>query len=354
MNVQNYIIKGIKELLYFNNYLVIPNFGGFVLKQCSSHFSNSNAILNPPSKTVSFNIQLKQNDGVLVMWLQNQLKCTADQSLKHLNDFSDYCSNVLSARRRLSIDSIGFFYLDFENNILFEPQSDINFLTNSFGLSSISLLPLPILLEYNKNNLEFNDRGNVKSKNTHFNSKKYKKMIFSILIFGLLFFALSLFVSNRKFSGNFQANIFGSSYKPIYQTTTYTELILANNHSNKNYIANSKGVAMLSLGNNNLFSINTLEPSSNKLEPVEIDKNINYSKNNSANFNIILGCFVVLKNAEGLVNKLNQKNIPASILEIKNRGMHIVTYNGFNSIEEANLKLKEVKKDFPTAWVKAR
>jgi len=63
---------------------------------------------------------------------------------------------------------------------------------------------------------------------------------------------------------------------------------------------------------------------------------------------------VVLKNAEGLVNKLNQKNIPASILEIKNRGMHIVTYNGFNSIEEANLKLKEVKKDFPTAWIKSR
>jgi hypothetical protein len=34
--------------------------------------------------------------------------------------------------------------------------------------------------------------------------------------------------------------------------------------------------------------------------------------------------------------------------------MHIVTYSGFNSIEEANLKLKEVKKDFPTAWIKSR
>ena len=129
---------------------------------------------------------------------------------------------------------------------------------------------------------------------------------------------------------------------------------MASNHSNKNYIANSKGVAMLSLGNNNLFSVNTLEPSLDKLKPVETIKITNYSKNNSANFNIILGCFVVLKNAEGLVNKLNQKNIPASILEIKNRGMHIVTYNGFNSIEEANLKLKEVKKDFPTAWIKSR
>ena len=353
MNVQNHIIKGIKELLYSNNYLVIPNFGGFVLKQSSSHFSNSTGILNPPSKIVSFNKQLKQNDGVLVMWLQNQLKCTTDQSLKHLNDFSDYFTSVLSARRRLSIDNIGFFYLDFENNILFEPQPDTNFLTNSFGLSSISLIPLPILLD-NKNKNDFNDRSHVKSKNTFLNRQKYQKVIFSILIFGLLFFALSLFVSSRKFSGNFQANIFSSSYKPIYQTTTYPELVLASNHSNKNYIANSKGVAMLSLGNNNLFSVNTLEPSLDKLKPVETIKNTNYSKNNSANFNIILGCFVILKNAEGLVNKLNQKNIPASILEIKNRGMHIVTYNGFNSIEEANLKLKEVKKDFPTAWIKSR
>ncbi len=354
MNVQNFIIKGIKELLYFNNYLVIPNFGGFVLKQNSSHFSNSNGILNPPSKTVSFNIQLKQNDGVLVMWLQNQLKCTADTSLKHLNDFSDYCSSVLSARRRLSIDSIGFFYLDFENNILFEPQSDINFLTNSFGLSSISLLPLPILLESNKNNHEFNDRVQFKSKTTHFSRKKYKKVIFSILIFGLLFFALSLFVSNRKFSGNFQANIFGASYKSIYQTTNYPELMLASNHYNKNYIANSKGDAMLMFGNNNLYSVNTLESSSEKLELVKIKKNINYYKNSSANFNIILGCFRVFKNAEGLVNKLNQKSIPASILNIKNKGMHIVTYGGFNSEEEANQKLNEVKQDFPSAWIKSR
>jgi hypothetical protein len=63
MNVQNHIIKGIKELLYSNNYLVIPNFGGFVLKQSSSHFSNSTGILNPPSKIVSFNKQLKQKQN---------------------------------------------------------------------------------------------------------------------------------------------------------------------------------------------------------------------------------------------------------------------------------------------------
>lgn len=44
------------------------------------------------------------------MWLQNQLKCTTDQSLKHLNDFSDYFTSVLSARRRLSIDNIGFLF----------------------------------------------------------------------------------------------------------------------------------------------------------------------------------------------------------------------------------------------------
>ena len=71
--------------------------------------------------------------------------------------FSDYFTSVLSARRRLSIDNIGFFYLDFENNILFEPQPDTNFLTNSFGLSSISLIPLPILLDNKKLELMFFD-----------------------------------------------------------------------------------------------------------------------------------------------------------------------------------------------------
>src|SRR5437868_7519242 len=139
MNVQQTIIKGIKEQLFRNDYLVLPNFGGFVLKSSPSRFSASGGLLIPPTKTVTFNVQLKQNDGILAIWLQNTLGCTSNEALAHLKDFSEFCSGILNAKRRLTLEGIGFFYLDFENNVCFEPQQDSNFLTRSFGLTPVSI-----------------------------------------------------------------------------------------------------------------------------------------------------------------------------------------------------------------------
>src|SRR6478609_428978 len=131
-----------KEQLFSNNYLVLPGFGGFVLKSRASHFSASGGSLLPPSKTVSFNSQLKQNDGIMALWLQNKLNCTAKEALAHLAEFAEFCTGVLSAKRRLTLEGLGFFFIDFENNICFEPQQDANFLGESFGLAPISLKPL--------------------------------------------------------------------------------------------------------------------------------------------------------------------------------------------------------------------
>src|SRR4051812_36740741 len=113
MNVQQTIIKGIQEQLFYNDYLVLPDFGGFVLKKKASHYSPTGGSIIPPSKTVSFNVQLKQNDGILVLWLQNKLACTSSEALSHLVEFSHYCSGILNTKRRLTLDGIGFFYLDF-------------------------------------------------------------------------------------------------------------------------------------------------------------------------------------------------------------------------------------------------
>src|SRR5688572_27641542 len=131
MNVQQTIISGIREQLFFHEYLVLPGFGGFVLQSAPSHFSPSGSLLIPPSKTLSFNSQLKQNDGILARWLEKKLGCSMIEATAHLKDFTEFCSGILSVKRRLNLEGIGFFYLDFENNICFEPKQDSNFLTAS-------------------------------------------------------------------------------------------------------------------------------------------------------------------------------------------------------------------------------
>ena len=142
MNIHQHIIEGIKEQLFLNDYLVLPNFGGFVLKSKPTSYGLSSQMLMPPTKTVGFNIQLKQNDGILNNWLQEKLKCSKQEATQHLLDFANFCNSVLQSKRRLSLSGIGFFYLDFENNIGFEPSQDVNFNTQSFGLSAIQLKPI--------------------------------------------------------------------------------------------------------------------------------------------------------------------------------------------------------------------
>ena len=57
------IFKDVAKLLHSNDCVIVPNFGAFVLKSKSAYIKNNEFF--PPSKYVSFNAMLKDNDGLL-------------------------------------------------------------------------------------------------------------------------------------------------------------------------------------------------------------------------------------------------------------------------------------------------
>ena len=240
MNVQKTIIEGIKHQLFRNDYLVLPNFGGFVLKPQASQFSSSGLTINPPSKTVTFNLQLKQNDGILVSWLQEKLNCTSSVALSHLNDFSEYCKVVLGSRKRLTIEGIGFFYLDFENNVCFEPQQDANFLVRSFGLSPINVQPTEFESIEAKKEKVFVDRtltGNEITKTVSIHKRNYRILALPLLLFLIFFSGIVFFISNHRIAGELRSSILrvGSNDK-VYTPLPYSDITLIPEiKKNKNY-----------------------------------------------------------------------------------------------------------------------
>lgn len=360
MSVQQTIIKGIKEQLFFNNYLVLPNFGGFVLKSNPSHFSASGGLLVPPSKTVSFNAQLKQNDGILAIWLQKALKCHASEALNHLTDFSEFCTGILNAKRRLALEGIGFFYLDFENNICFEPQQDSNFLTKSFGLGSVSIKELenPVVTEAKKETV-FVDRtvhaldpisepsiAPVKRR------RNYSKIAIPVSLVAVLIALLGLLVNNTQFKGDLRASLYGETTKGIYSPLNYTELpILNTTVKQPAYVADANGIATLELNAVKNVAVKALD---NKLNTsvLKYSGSRHNSNSGSGNFEIVLGCFTVLENAERMVTKLSSKNIRAGVSGKNIKGMYVVSNGKYATKEEAITKLIEVKDFFPHAWIK--
>jgi len=359
MNVQQTIIKGVKELLFFHNYLVLPNFGGFVLKSSPSHFSSTGAVLAPPSKTLSFNSQLKQNDGVLAIWLQNKLKCTSSEALSNLNEFADYCTTILSTRRRLSIEGIGFFYLDFENNTCFEPQLETNFLVDSFGLKPISLIELTEPVIEVKKEIVFEDRiGNAAiniSPVTPITKKQrsYRRVIAPLALLVAIFSLLALIVTNTKISGKLKAAISGTNENGVYTPLNYSTLTLIDSQKeNTGYVADANGVATIEIEENKTIAVKAIETFENSVAVKDSHTARKVFTHNASNFEVVLGCFSVLDNAERMLEKLKRKNINATISEQNAKGMYVVSNGDFSNKEQAIAKLEEIKDACPNAWVK--
>jgi hypothetical protein len=356
MNVQQTIIKGIREQLFFNNYLVLPGFGGFVLKPNPSHFSVSGGLLVPPSKTVSFNLQLKQNDGILATWLQNKLDCSANEALNHLQDFSGFCSGILAAKRRLSLDGIGFFYLDFENNLCFEPQQDSNFLSKSFGLTPVSIKEIEGEVTAAKKEPVFIDRVLATHETTESVTKSrrnYRKLVTPVLLAAILISLLSLLVINSKMTGELRSSLLERNSKSMYVPIQYPALNIATTPDKSiAYVADANGIATMDIENNRSIAVrataNELARASSK--PLKsLPKNYTAATNK---FEVVVGCFAVAGNADRMVNRLSNQKIKAFVSGKNAKGMYVVSNGSFSTKEEAIQKLLAIKNSVPNAWIK--
>ncbi len=345
MSIQKTIIKGIKEQLFFNDYLVLPGFGGFVLKSSSAHFAGAGTLLVAPSKTVTFNVQLKQNDGILALWLQDKLKCGAQESISHLKDFAEYCNSILTAKRRLSLDGIGFFYLDFENNICFEPQHDTNFLSSSFGLAPVSITPHAEEIKEVKKPKTFVDRPAAMLTEIQEEKKftrNYRRLVAPALLSTVLITFLLLLVSGRKFTGELRSSFFNERTSGTYRYITYPELaIVSVPKMDESFVADANGIAMIDLGTIKI-PVKAIYGSGGRSS----------GKTELAQYEVVLGCFSVLNNAHKLVKQVARKNLKAHVSGKNAKGLYVVSNGQFSTKNEALLHLSTIKDLYPNAWVK--
>ena len=56
----------IGELLLRHNCVIVPSFGGFVAKRASATIDYTTGVMQPPKKSILFNRQLINNDGLLI------------------------------------------------------------------------------------------------------------------------------------------------------------------------------------------------------------------------------------------------------------------------------------------------
>ncbi|WP_373072977.1 SPOR domain-containing protein [Zeaxanthinibacter enoshimensis] len=127
----------IEELLYRYNCVIVPGFGAFLTQMKSAVLHKTTNTFDPPSKVISFNQQLDSNDGLLVSYIAHAENTTYDAMLEELSKTVKKWKEELETQKTLKFGNLGEFRLNREGRLLFRPANQVNFLTASFGLSSV-------------------------------------------------------------------------------------------------------------------------------------------------------------------------------------------------------------------------
>ena len=130
------IEKHISDLLYRYQCVTVPGFGAFLTETVSAHVTGNTNSFFPPKKVVSFNANVKNNDGLLANHVALQEKMSYELAVIKIGDVVNEWTYLLQNRNRIVLKNIGEISVNSEMNWVFEPANTVNYLTDSFGLSS--------------------------------------------------------------------------------------------------------------------------------------------------------------------------------------------------------------------------
>ena len=292
--------KAINKLLYTNDCVTIPSFGSFIINFFPSNYDKTTGNFYPPSRRISFNPKIKNNDGLLINFISNQKKITFGQASKKVND-QVYSWKEILKNGTLILENIGEFSYNDEENITFEPDLNYNHLLDSYGL--------PVL---------FHKKSELKPKVIELNSESNKKKSFSLIKNAA---ALALIVSSTIFFNN-----------------RYESYVLEQNIN----FENQKRIENINRVENAIFDFGSIPA---------IELNLQF-KSKVNKYHIIAGAFGIKSNAENLYADLQKKGYNPTKLPLNEKGLLPVSFDSFKDKKTAVKALRKFQKtENKDAWL---
>jgi len=285
MNLDKYI----EDLLYRNECVVIPNFGAFITSVNSANLNNE-GVFTPPSKSISFNKKIKKNDGVLANYIAELNDISFDEAMKLIKlNVSNFNNDILN-KKDIVFSKVGIISIK-EGLTEFTSYSNINYLKDSYGLSSVS----SSFIKRNKKKAPFS------------NFSKYA----AALIAGLL---ISSIVYNNELNKIAQKNIIA------YQQA---DLLIEKEIQKATFVIEN---------------------------PLPLVKMI--VKENIGDFHVVAGSFSVEENSFTRLKQLKNKGYKARKIGQNKFGLFQVAYSSFHTRSDADMALEKIRiSDNEAAWI---
>jgi hypothetical protein len=130
----------IGDLLLRHNCVIVPAFGGFVANQTSATIDYKTGTMFPPKKSLLFNRQLINNDGLLISEFAAANNLVFEVAQKAVSESTGQWLDALKRGERVVLDKVGHLYFDAERNICFEQDRFFNLLLQSYGLGKVHFI----------------------------------------------------------------------------------------------------------------------------------------------------------------------------------------------------------------------
>ncbi len=310
MNIELYI----SQLLYRYQCVTVPGFGAFLTEIQSAQLIESSHSFFPPKKMISFNAHLKNNDGLLANHIAQAEKTSYEYAVSAIQYEVHNWKKALQEKGLFSIKNVGNFSLNADNNLIFTPYDQTNYLTNSFGLSAfVSPVVKREIFEQKIEALEENIEENevIEFIPQRRKSSAYLKYA-AIFVLGL--------------------GLTGAVGYPVYQQQIANETIIVEQSVQKQ-VQNKIQEATFFI--------------ENPIPAVTLTV-----KEEKMSYHIMAGAFRDEKNAQKKFKELSNLGYKARRIPQNKHGLYPVLYGSYTTFAEANKAKEEIiKTDNPDAWV---
>jgi len=298
MQLETYI----SDLLYRYECVTVPGFGAFLTQAVSAKIDENTNSFYPPKKVLSFNEQLKNNDGLLANYIADVEKTPYETAVKKISKKTKSLKSYLAQGETLSFKNIGDISLNSEGKITFEPSYHLNYLTDAFGLTQF--VSPSIIREIYKEEVESIEKVvPLTITQEKRNSKPYLRYAAVALI------ALTL-------------GGFGMSKYYVNQIETHNQL------------AQEEATQQLE---------NKIQEATFIIDNPLPTVTLSVAKQ-SGNFHIVAGAFRIEENCNKKLKQLQAKGYSARKIGKNKYGLHQVVYSSHETRAEAHRALYKIRK----------
>ena len=301
------LTHAINTLLYTNDCVTIPEFGSFIVNKFSSTYDKSKGKFYPPSRRLSFNSKIKNNDGLLPNFISSELGISYEEAVKKVHTEVVSWKKILN-NESLVLKNIGELSYNADENLVFVPDLDSNHFLGSFGLPTIYYKKkVQSVYTYDKSTLKkYND---LKPNNSELKVPEFIKYAAAMV----LIISATFFLNNE------------------YEEYSFQQKLMVDQENRQRTIQRVE---------NAIFDFGSIPA-------IELEVKIKSNK-----YHIIAGAFGIQSNADNLYKNLLSKGYNPTKLPLNDKGLIPISFDNFSSRKDAVVALRQLQKsENKDAWI---